>query len=158
MACPQCTVNPKSHSFVQIGETADGVRLWYTGAGRAEELVDTPTKFGYFKTHLDQARSSPWVWIFDCAGMTTRHQSSVGFMRSLVGALSAEHATLLQGILILHPSIWMRAAIALLSPFLSTVITRNIRYFDKPDSTFLHHIRTVKLTSMPWRIETTTRV
>jgi hypothetical protein len=52
----------------------------------------------------------------------------------------------------------MRAAIALLSPFLSNVITRNIRYFDKPDSTFLHHIRTVKLTSMPWRIDTNSRI
>ena len=158
MACPQCASNPRSHSFFQIGETADGVRLWYTAAGRAEELVDTPAKFSYFKTHLDQARSSPWIWIFDCAGMTTRHHSSVAFMRSLVGALSAEHTTLLQGILILHPSIWMRAAITLLSPFLSNVITRNIRYFDKPDSTFLHHIRTVKITSMPWRIVGNTRV
>ena len=158
MACPQCQVNPRSHSFVQIGDSPEGVRLWYTAAGTAEELVDTPTKFAYFKTHLDQARSSRWIWIFDCAGLTTRHQSSVGFMRSLVGTLSAEHATLLQGILILHPSIWMRAAITLLSPFLNKVITQNIRYYDKPDSIFLHQIRSAKLTSMPWRIDTNNRV
>lgn len=79
-------------------------------------------------------------------------------MRSLVGTLSAEHATLLQGILILHPSIWIRAAITLLSPFLSKVITQNIRYYDKPDSIFLHQIRSAKLTSMPWRIDTNNRV
>jgi hypothetical protein len=152
MACPQCISNPRSHSFIQIGETADGVRLWYTAAGQAEELVDTPAKFSYFKTHLDQARDSPWIWIFDCAKMTAHQQSSVAFMRSLVGALSAEHATLLQGILILHPNIWMRAAITLLSPFLHKKIIRNIRYFSQPDSHFLHEIRSARLSSMPWRV------
>lgn len=152
MTCPQCATNPNSHSFVQIGESPEGVRLWYTAAGKAEELVDTPTKFAYFKTHLDQARGTRWIWIFDCAGMTTRHQSSVGFMRSLVGALSSEHSHLLQGILILHPTIWMRAAITLLSPFLHTKIIRNIRYFSQPDSYFLHEIRTARLSSIPWRV------
>ena len=105
MVCPQCKINPRSHNFTQFGELSTGTKLWYTAAGKAEELVDTPTKFGYFKLHLDKARTTQWLWIFDCNGMTKHQQSSVKFMYNLVAVLSNEHAALLQGIWILHPSI-----------------------------------------------------
>lgn len=151
MACPQCEKNPKSHSFLLFGEAPNGVRFWYTGAGKAEEAVDTPVKFGYFKKHMDQAKQTKWVWVFDCAGMVTRQETSVDFMKNLVGTLSSEHASLLQGIWVINPTMWIRAAIVLLSPFLSRVITKNIRYFKTADFVFLNEFKSVKLNSMPWR-------
>jgi hypothetical protein len=151
MSCPQCAGNPKAHSFIQFGESPNGTKFWYTGAGKAEELVDTPIKFSYFKKHMDEARGSHWIWVFDCSGSVTRNESSFQFMTKLVGTLSNEHSDRLQGIYILHPTLWIRAAVALLTPFINRNITKNVRYFKTVDAVFLNEFRTARLNQIPWR-------
>ena len=151
MPCPQCAVNPRAHSFVQFGESPNGTKFWYTGAGKADEVVDTPAKFAYFKMHMDLARGGHWVWVFDCSGSPARNEGSFQFMTKLVGTLSNEHATTLQRIYILHPTLWIRALVTLLTPFISRNITKNIYYFKTADAVFLNELRSAKLSQIPWR-------
>ena len=148
MACPQCKVNPRAHSFVLFG-THGPLTYFYTAAGKAEELVDTPQKFGYFKMHMDAARGTPWVWVFDCGGMSTRHYSSIDFMKSLVGTLSNEHADYLQGIWIINGNGWMRMAVTIMSPFMNKKIVAKLAFVDS--ITFLERLQSISLTSLPWK-------
>ena len=152
MSCPQCAVNPRSHSFIKIGQKAD-TGYWYTAAGKAEELVNTPEKFGFFRLHMNQAKQDAnWIWIFDCEGMTSRHTSSIGFMKRLVGSLSNEHTNLLKEIWIIHPNMYMRAAVMLLSPFINKHLVSKIKFIDSTtDIEFVYYLTGVRLLSTPWK-------
>jgi hypothetical protein len=150
MACPQCVVNARSHSFVKFGNK-DETSYWYTGAGKADELVDTPEKFTYFKQHLDLAKETPkWIWVFDCSGMTSRHHSSVDFMKRLVGSLSNEHEDRLQAIWIVNPSLWIRTAVFILSPFMNQKLTKKIEFIEGTGANFFVKLIGVRLYSAPW--------
>lgn len=150
MACPQCKINPRAHSFVKFGQKAN-TGYWYTGAGRAEELVDTPEKFGYFSLHMNEAKQDAhWIWVFDCRNMTTQHYSSIDFMKRLVGSLSNEHAGFLQEIWIVNPNIWMRAAVAIMSPFMNAELVSKISFIEDTGIEFQAKLGSVRLFSLPW--------
>lgn len=150
MACPQCKVNPKAHSFVKFGQK-ENVGYWYTAAGRGEELVNTPEKFGFFSLHMSQAKQdAKWIWVFDCAGMSTRHYSSIDFMKRLVGSLSNEHADILNEIWIVNPNVWMRAAVMIMSPFMNARLVSKISFIEDTGVEFLYKLDKVRLFSLPW--------
>lgn len=150
MACPQCALNRRAHSFIKFGQKQD-IGYWYTAAGRGEELVNTPEKFGYFRLHMNEAKQDAhWIWIFDCGGMTTRHFTSIDFMKRLVGSLSNEHADLLNEIWIVNPTMLMRAAVAILSPFMNSKLVSKIVFIEDTGIEFQTRLDKVKLLSLPW--------
>jgi hypothetical protein len=151
MACPQCKANPKAHNFVKFGHKAN-TGYWYTAAARAEELVDTPEKFGYFSCHMNEAKQDAhWVWVFDCGGMTNRHYTSIDFMTRLVGSLSNDHANFLNEIWVINPNMWMRAAVALMSPFLNKKLVSKIFFIEDAGIEFLYKLQGVNLYALPWK-------
>lgn len=145
MGCPQCRVNPRTHSFVQFGRTPAGVKLWYSAAGKTDEIIDTPEKFNNFKVHLDQALAAPWIWVIDLDGMTLDNQTPVSTHIRVATALASEHSTLLHEIWIVNPTLLIKAAVSLLS------VVQPIRYFNAVDAEFMYEIRTAHLTSIPWK-------
>ena len=151
MACPQCAVNPRAHSFIKFAQR-DDTGYWYTGAGRADELVNTPEKFGFFRLHMNEAKQDAhWIWVFDCAGMGTRHYTSIDFMKRLVGALSNEHVEILTAIWILNPNVWIRAAVALMSPFLNARLVSKIIFLESTTD-FLCRVMDARIFATPWKI------
>ena len=131
MTCKICQLDPKNHNFVYFGKTTEGIAVYYTNPAKSKELIDTPEKFVFFKTHLDEAKSKgKWIWIFDCAGMRTEHFTSYQFTKSLMQELSNEQMESILGLWILHPNTWMRASIAFIKPLFKSELIQKIRVFE----------------------------
>jgi len=130
-SCRICQLDPKNHNFVHFGTTVGGVALYYTSPAKSKELIDTPEKFVFFKTHLDEAKGKgKWIWVFDCAGMRTEHFTSYQFTKSLMQELSNDQLESIQGMWILHPNTWMRASIAFVKPLFKSELVQKIRVFE----------------------------
>lgn len=130
-SCRVCQLDPKNHNFVYFGTTVNGIALYYTNPAKSKELIDTPEKFVFFKTHLDEAKGKgKWIWVFDCAGMRTEHFTSYQFTKSLMQELSNEQMESVQGMWIIHPNTWMRASIAFVKPLFKSELVQKIRVFE----------------------------
>ena len=130
-SCRVCQLDPKNHNFIHFGKTAEGISLYYTNPSKSKELIDTPEKFVFFKTHLDEAKGKgKWIWIFDCAGMRSEHFTSYQFTKSLMQELSNEQMESILGLWILHPNTWMRASIAFIKPLFKSELIQKIRVFE----------------------------
>jgi hypothetical protein len=128
MACPKCAVNPAAHSFHSIG--AAPLRLFYTAPAKATEILRSHADFLTFKTHLDTTRGSPWVWLFDCKGMTTKHFLPLSVCKELMQVFVAEHGDTLHGIWVLNPNVWFRGMIGMMRPFFKRGILDKIHFLD----------------------------
>jgi hypothetical protein len=130
-SCRICQLDPKNHNFIHFGNTAGGVALYYTNPAKSKELIDTPEKFVFFKTHLDEAKGKgKWIWIFDCAGMRTEHFTSYQFTKSMMQELSNDQLESIQGLWIIHPNTWMRASITFVKPLFKSELIQKIRVFE----------------------------
>lgn len=116
MACPKCATNPAAHSFHTLGSIGP-MRLFYTAPAKATELLTTHADFLPFKTHLDTTRETPWIWLFDCKGMGTKHLLPFSVCKELMEVFVNEHGENLHGIWVLNPNLWMRTTLNLLRPF-----------------------------------------
>lgn len=131
MACPQCAINPLSHSFRRYGSVGQ-MDYYYTCPALAQERINTDEQYAFFKTHLDGARegSGAWVWLFDCSGMGFSYMSSLSFLRHLVNTLVLEHDAVLHEIWIIRPSFWIRTAIWLTWNYMNETLRNKIVYVD----------------------------
>jgi hypothetical protein len=100
------------YSFDPLGTTNKGVDVIYTNPARADPIRGE-TGFAGFKSLLDPYRSRPWVWIFDCRGMTATHALNIDFVRRLSRVLESEHADSLQRVWILNMNSWIRGILQL---------------------------------------------
>jgi hypothetical protein len=94
------------YSFDVIGEH-QGATVIYTNPARADPIRGDAA-FAGFKSLLDPYRSRPWIWVFDCRGMTAAHALNLDFVRRLSRALDSEHAASLQRVWILNINTWIR--------------------------------------------------
>jgi hypothetical protein len=130
-SCRICQLDPKNHNFVHFFITVGGIALYYTNPAKSKELIDTPEKFVFFKTHLDDAKGKgKWIWIFDCAGMRVEHFTSYQFTKSMMQELSNDQLESIQGLWIIHPNTWMRASIAFVKPLFKSELIQKIRVFE----------------------------
>ena len=131
MTCKICQLDPKNHNFVYFGKNTEAISVYYTNPAKSKELIDTPEKFVFFKTHLDEAKSKgKWIWIFDCAGMRMEHFTSYQFTKSMMQELSNDQLESIQGLWIIHPNTWMRASIAFVKPLFKSELIQKIRVFE----------------------------
>lgn len=128
--CLRCQADPLAHSFVRFGRRSDGASLYYTGVARARDAAESPQKLADFKVHLEEARGSPWIWIFDCASVEYRHYSSVEFIQEIGRIFMSEHADTLRAIIVVHPTILLRAAITACRPFFQKALMSKLRVID----------------------------
>jgi hypothetical protein len=95
------------YSFDPLGSTNKGAVVMYTNPARADP-VRGESGFAGFKSLLDPYRVRPWVWVFDCRGMTAAHALNIDFVRRLSRVLESEHADSLQRVWILNMNSWIR--------------------------------------------------
>ncbi len=103
MPCPKCAESPNSHSFHPIGKTNQGYEIIYTCPAKTVQFNGSDPKFVfYFDEHLRAIEGKPWVWIFDCQGLTSNHMLSIKNLQALVDYLYKKHINLLQGSYVLN--------------------------------------------------------
>ena len=117
MTCPRCQIVPDAHSFNFFGSINE-VKYYYTSPARARDTKETPETLNYYKIHINQAKTSKWVWVIDCAGMKMKHYSSIEIIKSMIKLLLDEHKGILIKICIIHPNSWIKGAITIMRPFL----------------------------------------
>ena len=128
MTCPLCASIPDSHSFVPFGSVGN-TALFYTAPARAKDVKESNEKIVNFKKHLDTAKG-PWIWVFDCGGMTMKHCNSMNFMVALAKILAAEHEDKLKKMIILRPNTWMKTTIKLLKGMIKTGLLGKIHLVE----------------------------
>lgn len=101
------------YSFDVIGEH-QGAAILYTNPARADPIRGD-AGFAGFKALLEPYRTRPWIWLFDCRGMTAAHALNVEFVKRLSRTLDSEHAGSLQRVWILNMNSWLRGILALFS-------------------------------------------
>jgi hypothetical protein len=99
------------YSFDVIGEH-QGSTLIYTNPARADPIRGDAAFVG-FKSLLDPYRNRPWIWVFDCRGMSVAHALNLDFVRRLSRTLDSEHAASLQHVWILNMNSWLRGILQL---------------------------------------------
>jgi hypothetical protein len=99
------------YSFDIIGDH-HGAAVIYTNPARADPIRGDAA-FAGFKSLLDRYRTRPWVWVFDCRGMTAAHALNLDFVRRLSRTLDSEHGTSLQRVWILNMNAWLRGILQL---------------------------------------------
>jgi hypothetical protein len=128
--CEKCQENPKSHTFVPLGTSTDGVAYYYTNPGLSQIKSSAPDFMVYYKKHLDQARIGQWIWIFDCGQMQLADYASFSFVRELNRIFLDEHSEVLKKILVIHPNIWVKMTIGLLHRFFKNPLLPKIRILE----------------------------
>lgn len=99
------------YSFDVIGEH-QGATVIYTNPARADPIRGD-AGFAGFKALLDPYRTRPWIWLFDCRGMTATHALNMDFVKRLSRTLDSEHAGSLQRVWILNMNSWLRGILTL---------------------------------------------
>ena len=112
MACQLCKLDPTSHSFKCIAKSNTNT-IFYTNPSKATGNDLPSDRVNNFKLHLDTAKDKPWIWIFDCAGMSIKHYIGFDFTKLLADTLNSDN-TNLQKILILQPNTWIHGVLNLL--------------------------------------------
>jgi len=128
MSCPLCASVPDSHSFVPFGSVGNNA-LFYTSPARAKDIKESQEKIVNFKKHLDTAKG-PWIWVFDCGGMTMKHCNSMNFMLALAKILAAEHEDKLQKMIVLRPNTWIKTTLKLLKGMIKTGLLGKIKLVE----------------------------
>ena len=129
MPCKRCLEMPAAHSFKYFGELKDA-RLYYTSPARAFDYKETPDTYTYYKSHIDEAKDTKWIWVIDCGGMQIKHCSSIEIIKKIMKSLLEEHNGLLEQIWILHPNAWIKGAITILKPFLKKQTIDKIKVLE----------------------------
>lgn len=113
--CTKCKQTPGFHSFTFCG--AAGPRhVYYTSPAKAGHVVKTHTEYLEFKSHLEAASATPWVWIFDCKDMKTKHFLPMEICKDLIEYVLSEHGAAIQEVIVLHPNVWFKGIFKFLSP------------------------------------------
>lgn len=129
MACAKCREVPESHSFTHFGQF-NGINLFYTAPARVLDLKETDEKINNFKQHLDLAKGSQWIWIFDCGAMQLKHSSSLTYTQKLAKILASEHEPFLKGIWIIRPNSWIKTVIKFLKTLFKTDLLNKVQIME----------------------------
>lgn len=116
VTCTKCKQTPGYHSFTHCG-TIGHRSIYYTAPARADHVIKTHAEYLEFKSHLDEASRDSWIWIFDCKDMKTKHFLPFEICRELITYVLREHGTHIEEVVVLHPNMWLKGILKLLSPF-----------------------------------------
>ena len=125
MACPACTI----HSFEQFG-TLQNSALFYTAPAKSTDFRETGERLTDFKLHLDTAKAAPWIWVFDCGNMGSKHSAPLSFAQGIAKILATEHEDLLQDIWILRPNLWFSIVLKGLKLFIRSPLFDKVRLIE----------------------------
>lgn len=129
MSCPKCQVDPEYHSFTNIGSLEDGGQIFYTAHGRAKEDGPYDQMISNFKLHLDTAKDSRWIWIFDCQDM--KQYYSLGLFRDLSNILHKDHNVSLEAIYIIRPNFLVYALFKTMQYILQSNVLKKVHILSE---------------------------
>ena len=69
------------YCFFQIG-IVDGIQVYYASAGRITDLSNINALIEHIGSIIKP--NQPWIWIFDCKGMTTKHLMQLDLIKALL--------------------------------------------------------------------------
>jgi hypothetical protein len=69
------------YCFFQIGKVND-VNIYYASAGRTTDLSNIKALIEHIAGVIKP--NQPWIWIFDCKGMTTKHLMQLDLIKALL--------------------------------------------------------------------------
>jgi len=155
MSCKRCKEAPAAHSFSYFGNLGDTM-MYYTSPARALDYKETPETYSYYKSHIDSAKTSKWIWVIDCAGMQMKHYSSIELIKKMMKMILEEHSGVLEKIWILHPNAWIKGAVAILKPFLKKETIEKIKILEGDKLELLVNLEKTGLTGKPinWLLHT----
>jgi hypothetical protein len=124
MVCPACKKIPNTHSFTYFGKVGE-TKLFYTSPARADATEDCETRLKNFLMHLEEAKGSPWIWVFDFGYMVTKHHTGMRFTLGLAQYLLENHEHTLQKVILLRTTPWTTFILQMLkSRFTSGIFAR----------------------------------
>jgi len=69
------------YCFFQVG-IVDGINIYYASAGRITDLSNIKSLIEHVGSVIKP--NQPWIWIFDCKGMTTKHLMQLDLIKALL--------------------------------------------------------------------------
>lgn len=69
------------YCFFQIGKI-DDINIYYASAGRTTDLSNITALVEHISNVIKP--NQPWIWIFDCKGMTTKHILQIDLIKGLL--------------------------------------------------------------------------
>jgi len=122
MECPKCLEIQGFHHFSIIGETNNGLCIYYSKPSIHTEKRLTEESIVNYLIHLDNASTKPWVWIIDSRGLDNLETPNLLLLRKFYLQLKTRYKDVLQKIFILNESFMMKIIYNMIYPFLSSEI------------------------------------
>ena len=113
--CPQCAVNPSSHSLIKIEK--HGIVYFYTCPAKATEYEGI---INHYEGVLSEIKE--WVWIVDGEGFGLTHAMQIHTAIELAKFISKCN---LKKIIIINPTIYITMTHKIVMPFLNVNIEMN---------------------------------
>ena len=123
--CTRCLIEPKSHSFIEIGSIGE-ISIIYSCPAECLDYKESTESFSYYSAHLNHLKGRDWIWIVDCSNMKIKHACSLGLTKKLVHLIQEEHGSRFRKILILDPTAWIHGCITMVKPFLKKDFLKKI--------------------------------
>jgi hypothetical protein len=143
MSCSKCSVEPGTHCFLPIGTLGDAT-VFYTSPARARSVgLETEESLQDIRKHLDTALGRKWVLVLDCYKMKTQHQTSQEYTDKILSILSNDHKDILEGMIVIHPNIWIRLFCKVLQPFYTDELLNKLKMIDGKGDVLLQKMQRI---------------
>ena len=153
MSCPKCQVDPEYHSFTNFGSLEDGGRIFYTAPARAKEDGPYEQFITNFKLHLETAKDSRWIWIFDCEQM--KQSYGLGFLRDLANVLHKDHDLALEAIYLIRPNFLVYTLIKTMQYLLRSDVLKKVHILSETNLALFYKFETLGISgnALHWLTE-----
>lgn len=118
--CKLCDTDPTSHCFIKIDEG-----VYYSSVARCTDFTDATALAEHIKEVVTPNR--PWIWIFDCKGISAKHIAQFDVVRRVQQILFDDaYGGSMQRFVAVNMSAGAKKVIDMLSPFLTARARGNI--------------------------------
>lgn len=119
MLCEKCLKNPFFHSFLYLGDTEDGHRIFYSKPSLNVEKQFREDSIPNYLSHLDDASKSSWIWIFDAGGLDKLEMPNPLVMRKFYKIIQERYKDVLLKIYMFDVNWKVSFLLSLIYPFVS---------------------------------------
>ena len=119
---------PLRNSFSKIDEQ-NGVSIYYTCPVDPQKTYKSDIIITHYENMLSQLGDTPWIWIFDSKSFGMKHSLETKTAIGIANLVSDQkYGKNLQKIVIANPTIYIKTAIGILFPFLSSETRKKLAF------------------------------
>jgi hypothetical protein len=124
--CPDCDIDNKSHSFVQLWREND-IYVFYSCPGTAIKYNDSVGILRHFTNVLSyyKCNETYWKWVFDFNGFSLKHMLEINTAIAIAKLINTYSNYLLE-IKIINTNIYTYSMLRVVMPFLNDSIKNKI--------------------------------